>query len=154
MKLYEPKHFLFKNGFSYSSILFFSLFIPISAEFINSAIERVVDLVTNGYHLLAKQAKDTGATLVLVSLILTSLIASQRPKVALVLSGKSPQEIEDILSLADWKSFITNDFNRQDIPMKRKNATENFDRNDLRKSVTVYVVTDTFLAPFYLGEKF
>ncbi|NOR58504.1 MAG: diacylglycerol kinase, partial [Sulfurimonas sp.] len=44
------------------------------AEVTNSSIERVVDLVTSDYHILAKQAKDAGATLVLLSLIVTSLI--------------------------------------------------------------------------------
>ncbi len=61
-------------SFGYASILFLSLFIPIMAEVSNSAIERVVDLVTSDYHILAKQAKDAGATLVLLSLIVTGLI--------------------------------------------------------------------------------
>ena len=61
-------------SFSYASILFLSLFIPILAEVANSAIERVVDLVTQDYHILAKQAKDVGATMVLLSLIVTTLI--------------------------------------------------------------------------------
>ncbi len=61
-------------SFSHSSILFLSLFIPVLAEVANSAIERVVDLVTSDYHILAKQAKDVGATMVLLSLIVTSLI--------------------------------------------------------------------------------
>jgi len=61
-------------GFIHSSILFISLFIPILAETVNSAIERVVDLVTNEYHILAKQAKDVGATIVLLSFIVTVLI--------------------------------------------------------------------------------
>ncbi len=61
-------------SFTVSSILFISLFIPILAEVINSAIERVVDLVTQDYHILAKQAKDVGATIVLLSLIVTLLI--------------------------------------------------------------------------------
>jgi len=61
-------------GFGYASILFVSLFIPILAEIVNSAIERVVDLVTQDYHILAKQAKDAGASLVLVSFIVTVLI--------------------------------------------------------------------------------
>jgi diacylglycerol kinase (ATP) len=61
-------------SFGYSSILFFSLFIPILAEVANSALERVVDLVTQDYHILAKQAKDAGATLVLLSLIVMALI--------------------------------------------------------------------------------
>lgn len=61
-------------SFTHSSMLFLSLFIPIIAEAVNSAIERVVDLVTQDYHILAKQAKDVGATMVLLSLILTALI--------------------------------------------------------------------------------
>lgn len=60
--------------FAYSAILFISLFIPVFSEVINSAIERVVDLVTQDYHILAKQAKDVGATIVLLSLIITTLI--------------------------------------------------------------------------------
>lgn len=60
--------------FGYSAILFLSLFIPVLGEVINSAIERVVDLVTQDYHILAKQAKDVGATIVLLSLIVTTLI--------------------------------------------------------------------------------
>ena len=61
-------------GFGYASVLFLSLFIPILAEVANSALERVVDLVTQDYHILAKQAKDAGATLVLLSLIFMALI--------------------------------------------------------------------------------
>jgi len=61
-------------NFAYSSVLFISLFIPVLAEIANSSIERVVDLVTTEYHILAKQAKDAGATLVLGSLIVTTLI--------------------------------------------------------------------------------
>ena len=61
-------------SFSSASILFVSLFIPILAEVANSAIERVVDLVTSDYHILAKQAKDVGATMVLLSLMVTALI--------------------------------------------------------------------------------
>ena len=61
-------------SFNYSAVLFVSLFIPVLAEVANSAIERVVDLVTSDYHILAKQAKDAGATLVLLSLIVTTLV--------------------------------------------------------------------------------
>lgn len=53
----------------YQLVLSISLFIPLLAELANSAIERVVDLVTKEYHILAKQAKDAGAALVFVSLI-------------------------------------------------------------------------------------
>ena len=58
----------------YSAILSVSLFIPIIAEVTNSAIERVVDLVTIEHHIMAKRAKDAGATLVLLSLIFTFFI--------------------------------------------------------------------------------
>jgi undecaprenol kinase len=46
----------------------------ISLEMINSAIERVVDLVTEQYHPLAKQAKDIAAGAVLIYAILSVLI--------------------------------------------------------------------------------
>lgn len=55
-------------------ILFLSLFIPIIAEIINSAIERVVDLVTLEHHEMAKRAKDVGATIVFMSIFVTILI--------------------------------------------------------------------------------
>ncbi len=61
-------------SFGYASILFLSLFIPVMAEVINSSIERTVDLVTTEYHILAKKAKDAGATFVLLSIIVTALI--------------------------------------------------------------------------------
>ncbi|WP_345994035.1 diacylglycerol kinase [Sulfurimonas sp. HSL-1716] len=61
-------------GFMNSAMLSLSLFIPIIAEVTNSAIERVVDLVTVEHHIMAKRAKDAGATLVLLSLVLTACI--------------------------------------------------------------------------------
>jgi len=61
-------------AFHMQVILSLSLFIPLMAEVANSSIERVVDLVTLDYHELAKRAKDAGATLVFLSLVLTGLI--------------------------------------------------------------------------------
>ncbi len=61
-------------GFIHSAILSLSLFIPLLAEIVNSAIERVVDLVTRDYHVLAKNAKDAGAAIVLISLVFTALV--------------------------------------------------------------------------------
>jgi diacylglycerol kinase (ATP) len=58
----------------YKMILNISLFIPIMAELANSSIERVVDLVTLEYHELAKRAKDAGAALVFISLIVTGAV--------------------------------------------------------------------------------
>lgn len=60
--------------FEHSAILFVSLFIPLMAEIANSAIERVVDLVTKDYHILAKRAKDAGATLVFFSFVILAFI--------------------------------------------------------------------------------
>ncbi|WP_457744480.1 patatin-like phospholipase family protein [Sulfurimonas sp.] len=101
--------------------------------------------------------------IIIFSLLFTILLAKDRPKIALVLSGggargaahvgvlkileknhipidmivgtsmgsfmgalyasgKSPQEIENLLIKTKWKNFITADFNRQDIPMRRKNV--------------------------------
>jgi diacylglycerol kinase (ATP) len=51
-----------------------AMFLPLLAEIANSAIERVVDLVTTEYHEMAKRAKDAGATLVFFTIMLTTFI--------------------------------------------------------------------------------
>lgn len=61
-------------AFVYKSILAVSLFIPLIAEIINSAVERTVDLVTFDHHELAKRAKDAGAALVFLSLSMLAFI--------------------------------------------------------------------------------
>jgi len=48
--------------------LFVSLFGMLIAETINSAIERVVDLVTLEHHDMAGRAKDVGSTIVFLSI--------------------------------------------------------------------------------------
>lgn len=58
----------------YKLILFTSLFLPMLAEVLNSAVERCVDLVTPEYHRLAKHAKDAGSAAVLLALVITGLI--------------------------------------------------------------------------------
>ncbi len=55
-------------------ILFASTWLVLIAEAFNSAIERVVDLVTQQEHPLAKEAKDIGAFGVLLAFCLTVLI--------------------------------------------------------------------------------
>jgi len=35
-------------------------------------------------------------------------------------SGKTPQEIEKLLTTTDWKNYIRTDFNRADTPMRKK----------------------------------
>lgn len=56
---------------SFYEKLFLSLilFLPLIIEAINSAIERVVDLVTLEQHQMAKKAKDAGSAAVFLSLI-------------------------------------------------------------------------------------
>jgi len=61
-------------GFISKAILSVSLFIPLIAEVINSAVERTVDLVTYEHHELAKRAKDAGAALVFLSLGMLAFI--------------------------------------------------------------------------------
>lgn len=61
-------------SFRHSALLFVSLFIPVLAEIVNSAIERSVDLVTFEHHELAKRAKDAGAALVFVSFVALAAI--------------------------------------------------------------------------------
>ncbi len=61
-------------GLIFKLILFTSLFFPLFAELVNSAIERVVDLVTTEYHTLAKHAKDAASAAVLLSLVITALV--------------------------------------------------------------------------------
>ncbi len=55
-------------------ILFFSTWIILIAEAMNSAIERVVDMITKEYHPLAKEAKDIGAFAVMLSFFLIAAI--------------------------------------------------------------------------------
>jgi diacylglycerol kinase (ATP) len=55
-------------------ILFASTWPVLIAEAFNSAIERVVDLVTQEHHPLAGQAKDIGAFGVLLAFCLTAMI--------------------------------------------------------------------------------
>jgi len=74
-------------SFMYATALSVSLFIPIMAELANSAVERVVDLVTHEYHELAKRAKDAGAALVFVSLGFTGCVWIAILAVAFDLAG-------------------------------------------------------------------
>jgi diacylglycerol kinase (ATP) len=44
------------------------------AETINSAIERVVDLITLEHHAMAKRAKDMGSTIVFLSIFIFIIV--------------------------------------------------------------------------------
>ncbi len=50
-------------------LLFISYFFILIAEAVNSAIERVVDLVTLEHHEMAGRAKDVGSVIVFLSII-------------------------------------------------------------------------------------
>lgn len=52
------------------ALLFISLMGMLLAEAINSAIERVVDLVTLDHHHMAGRAKDVGSTIVFISIFI------------------------------------------------------------------------------------
>ena len=52
----------------WKGLLLFSLLLLLAIELLNSAIERVVDLVTPQFHQLAKEAKDLGAGAVFLTL--------------------------------------------------------------------------------------
>lgn len=65
-----PCIIFFDEELIYKLFLLTSLFGVLLAESINSAIERVVDLVTLEYHQMAKRAKDVGSTIVFLSIVL------------------------------------------------------------------------------------
>ncbi|WP_413308697.1 diacylglycerol kinase family protein [Bacillus sp. 1P10SD] len=72
--------FLFSIYFSITKMEWMFILLAIggmfSLELINTAIERVVDLVTKEYHPLAKQAKDIAAGAVFVYAFLSVIIGS------------------------------------------------------------------------------
>ena len=61
---------IFDFGFDFYSyvLIIFAGMIVLIVELLNSAIENVVDLITNDYHILAKKAKDIGSSAVLFAL--------------------------------------------------------------------------------------
>ncbi len=48
-------------------LLFFSIFLVLAAELMNTAVERTVDLYTDAFHPVAKEAKNLAAGAVLVA---------------------------------------------------------------------------------------
>lgn len=66
--------FLFRINKYEWAILVLTIGLVISCELINTAIEAVVDLVTEEYHPLAKVAKDTSAAAVLVFAIVAIIV--------------------------------------------------------------------------------
>ena len=66
--------FLFKINKYEWAILMLTIGLVISCELVNTAIEAVVDLVTEEYHPLAKVAKDTSAAAVLIFAIIAVIV--------------------------------------------------------------------------------
>lgn len=67
-----PLIYLIDTSLTNKLLLLFSLLLVLLAEAINSAIERVVDLVTLEHHVLAGQAKDAGSAAVFISIMIAS----------------------------------------------------------------------------------
>ncbi len=65
--------FLGRNFFEIV-ILSLPLFFMIFAELVNTAIEKIVDLVQPTFHPLARDAKDIGSSLQLVSMIFSAFV--------------------------------------------------------------------------------
>jgi len=65
-----PAIYLLPFALIYKLVLVMTYFMIMITELLNSAVENVVDLVTQEIHPLAKAAKDIGATAVLFSVIL------------------------------------------------------------------------------------
>ncbi len=59
---------------TYKLFMWISLMGVLIAEVINSAIERVVDLVTLEHHPMAGRAKDVGSTIVFLSITLFAIV--------------------------------------------------------------------------------
>lgn len=72
--LLQASIFFLPVNYYQSLLLSLILFVPLIVEAINSAVERVVDLVTKDYHELAKHAKDAGSAAVFLSLCLVVLV--------------------------------------------------------------------------------
>lgn len=51
------------------AIMFFSLFLILLMELVNTAIEVVIDRISESYHDLSKKAKDIGSLLVLLAFV-------------------------------------------------------------------------------------
>ncbi len=66
--------FIFKVSVTEWALLALTIGLVISCELINTAIEAVVDLVTEEYHPLAKVAKDTSAAAVFIFAIVAVVV--------------------------------------------------------------------------------
>lgn len=65
----------FANTNSQKAILLFSLLFIIIAELINTAIETIIDRISQDYNILSKKSKDIGSLIVLLAFINFFIIA-------------------------------------------------------------------------------
>lgn len=66
--------YIFKLSLTEWLVVVFTIGAVISLELVNTAIEAVVDLVTEEYHPLAKVAKDTAAASVFIIAIVAAIV--------------------------------------------------------------------------------
>ncbi len=66
--------FLFNLSHNEWAILILTIFVVFSAEAFNTAIEKVIDLISPGYNKLAGEAKDIAAGAVLLTAIMAIII--------------------------------------------------------------------------------
>ena len=69
-----PLSFYISVSATQLALLLMTLFIVLITEILNSAIEAVVDRVSNEHHQLAGRAKDMGSAAVFLSLMMTAVI--------------------------------------------------------------------------------
>lgn len=56
------------------TLLCLPLFLMVFAEIANTAIEKIIDLVSPDFHPLAREAKDIGSSLQFVSLVFAAIV--------------------------------------------------------------------------------
>ncbi len=66
--------FIFKLSLTEWVVVVFTIGAVLSLELVNTAIEAVVDLVTEEYHPLAKVAKDTAAAAIFVIAVVAAIV--------------------------------------------------------------------------------
>jgi diacylglycerol kinase (ATP) len=69
-----PVIFFIDTSLANKLLMFITLVGMLLAETINSAIERVVDLITLEHHAMAKRAKDMGSTIVFLSIFIFIIV--------------------------------------------------------------------------------
>lgn len=90
------------------AVLILTIAVVFTAEFINTAIEAVVDLATSEHHPLAKVSKDVGAAAVLVAAVaavLIGLLILGPPLLAKISSMTRPQALANQLAFKGMELY-------------------------------------------------